>query len=155
MKKKSSLIHKNRKAYFNYEIIETFDAGIVLTGAEVKSTKNGQINLRDAFVRFDDNEEAWLWNSEITKYKYSSDKDYDSKRSRKLLLHKKEIMRIMMKSKEARLTIVPTKAFLQRGRIKIQIGLAKGKKQHEKKEKVKERDLKRELHREKRQYMVK
>ncbi|MCA9375012.1 SsrA-binding protein SmpB [Candidatus Dojkabacteria bacterium] len=150
----TKLISKNRRAYFDYEILDEFEAGIVLTGAEVKAVKNGQINLRDSFVRISQNT-VILWNADISKYIYSSDPNYDPIRSRKLLLKKREIGSLISKSKASRLTIIPLKVYLKRGRVKILIGLAKGRRVHEKKARQKERDLDRELHREKRKYMLK
>lgn len=151
---KGKLIVKNKKAFFDYEILDTFEAGVVLTGAEVKSIKNSQIVLQDSFVR-SDNGELWLWNANIPRYKFSSDDEYDPHRSRKLLLKRKEIDKLESKVKQGRLTIVPLKVYLLRGKVKVEIGLARGRKRHDKKNKRKEEDLKRELHREKRKHMVK
>lgn len=148
------LITNNKKAYFNYEILDTWEAGIVLKGHEVKSVKTGQINIRDAFVRIE-NGEAWLWNADITKYKYATLDKYDSTRSRKLLLSRKEIDTIAGKQKQAGLTLLALKIYLSRGKVKVEVGLGRGKKQHEKKEKLKERQENRDLHRDKRKYMVK
>lgn len=152
---KVKIVHKNKKAFFDYEILERLEAGIVLSGAEVKSVKNGQITLRDAFVRIEDGE-AYLWNADISRYKYSSQfKDYDPKARRKLLLKKRQIEYLEAKQKSSKLTIVPLKVYLKHGLVKIEIALVRGKKRHEKKNKIKERDLDRQLHREKRKYMVK
>lgn len=148
------IVSKNRKAYFDYEILDEFEAGIVLKGAEVKAIKNSQINLADSFVRFEQ-DQPYLWNAHISQYKHSFDPSYDPLRSRKLLLKKSEISTLLSKSKQARLTIVPLKVYLSRGLVKLSIGLVRGKKRYEKKQKIKERDLDRELHREKRAYMVK
>ncbi len=147
------IIIKNKKAFFNYEILETFEAGVVLLGYEVKSVKNSQITVSDSFIKID-KQEAWLWNANIVQYKDSNIKNYDPIRTRKLLLKKKEIYRIGQKLNTKGLTVVPTKIYLKNGRVKVEIGIGRGKKQYEKKEKIKERDLERELHREKRKYMV-
>lgn len=150
----AKLISQNKKAYFDYQILEEFEAGIVLTGAEVKAVKSGQINLRDSFVRISEHTSI-LWNADISKYRYSSDSSYDPLRSRKLLLKKSEIDYLATKSRSSRLTIIPLKVYLRRGRVKVLIGLAKGRKSYEKKAKERGRDLDRELHREKRKYMIK
>lgn len=148
------IISKNKRAYFDYEILEEFEAGIALAGAEVKSVKNSQVNLADSFVRFE-GDQAYLWNANIAMYKHAYDPSYDPLRSRKLLLKKGEIDMLQSKVKQARLTVVPLKVYLSRGLVKLSIGLVRGKKQYEKKLKIKERDLDRELHREKRVHMVK
>jgi SsrA-binding protein len=146
------IVHKNKKAYFNYEILESIEAGIVLSGAEVKATKNGQINMGDSFVKIEGNE-AWLWNANISKYKFSDDDKYDPTKRRKLLLKRKEIDSLTSKVKQGGLTLVPTMAYLARGRVKIEVSLARGKKQHDKKIKLKELQEKRDLHREKRKHL--
>lgn len=144
---------KNKKAYFNYEILETLEAGIVLTGAEVKSVKENRANIEDAHVKVI-NDELWLVNADISMYKHAFDPDYDSRRSRKLLVKRKQRERLESKVKQGRLTIVATKMYVTRGKIKVAISLAKGKKAHEKKAQQKEKTLERELHRDKRTYMV-
>ena len=148
------LISKNKKAYFDYELLETFEAGIKLTGAEAKSVKGGGISISEAYVK------EWqggliLWNATIQQYKHSFDPNYDSGRARELLLKKREIQYLIKKTSAERLTIIPTRVYLTRGFVKIAIALAKGKKSYEKQRKIKERDLERELHREKRKFMVK
>lgn len=148
---KTKLITKNKKAYFNYEILETLEAGISLLGMEVKSIKGGQINIGDSYIQINDGE-AYLWNAQISKYRYSDAPSYDSLRKRKLLLKRKEIEYLENKSKASRLTIVPLSVYLKRGMVKIGIGLVKGKKKHEKKHKLKERQLERDLHRDKRRH---
>ena len=148
------LITKNKKAYFNYEIKEKFEAGIQLLGSEVKSIKSGQVNISDAFIKIIGGE-AFLWNADVAKYRYSSIEGYDPFRSRKLLLKKTELRELQRKAESDRMTIVPLSIFLARGMVKLEIGLGKGKRSYEKKKRVKERDLERELHREKRSFMVK
>lgn len=143
----------NRKAYFDYEILETLTVGVLLTGSEVKSVRNGQIQLVDSFIRID-NGEMYLWNCDIPKYSFSSDKNYDSYRSRKLLAKKSEIFRLISKMKQGRLTLIPLKVYNKSRTIKIEIGLARGKKRYEKKLREKEREQKIELHREKRNFML-
>ena len=144
---------KNRKASFNYEILETLEAGIVLTGSEVKSLKDNRGNLSDAFVKKIGGE-YWVVNMEIPRYRYNGDPNYDSTRSRKLLLKKKEIERLESKMRQGNLTLIPLRVYLKGRRVKVEIALAKGKKRYEKKIAEKERDLKRELEREKRKYMI-
>lgn len=143
----------NKKALYDYEVLERLEVGIVLSGQEVKSVKNGGALLTDSFVRIDKGE-MYLWNALINKYKFSGDRYYDDRRSRKLLAKKSEIVRLSSKAKQGRLTIIPLKMYSSHGRIKIEVGLCRGKKTHEKKNKEKERDLQRELHREKREFLV-
>ncbi len=144
---------KNSKAFFDYEILETLEVGIVLEGHEVKSVKNGGFSLKDSHVIIK-NEEFFLLNASIVKYKYCSQEEYDSNRTRKLLAKKKEILSWYSKTKQGNLTIVPLKGYVKNKNIKLEIGLVKGKKKHEKKEAVRKRELERELHREKRKFVV-
>lgn len=141
------ILAKNKKALFNYEILEKLEAGIVLSGQEVKSVKNGHINLKGSYVTVQD-EEAWLVNVHISPYKMAGPMtDYDPVRSRKLLLHKKEIRRILGKLSEKGLTLVPIKVYTKQGRIKVEIGIAKGKKKEDKRESIKKREQEREMRR--------
>lgn len=144
---------KNKKAFFNYEISDTFEAGIVLTGAEVKSIKSGRINLSDAYVKILGGE-LWLVNADIPKYKHDGSSDYDAKRSRKLLVKSKELISLDSKLKQKNLTLIPVSVYTTRGKIKVEVGFGKGRKRHEKKAREKERDMDRELLYEKRKYMV-
>jgi len=144
---------KNKKAFFNYKILESLEVGIVLTGAEVKSLRNNRGNLADAFVK-KIGEEFWLVNMEIPKYRYDGNPDYDSTRSRKLLLKRKEMVKLESKMKQGRLSLIPIAVYLKGRRVKVEIALAKGKKRYEKKKTEKERTLDRELQREKRKYMI-
>ncbi|MCD4756614.1 SsrA-binding protein SmpB [bacterium] len=143
----------NKKAYFNYDIKDTFEAGIVLTGAEVKSIRSGRCNLSDAYVKIFDNQ-LWLVNADIAKYKYDGNVDYDSARSRKLLVKRREIDQLERKLKQGRLTLIPVSIYTTRNLIKVQVGLGKGKRKHEKKNVEKDRDVKRDMARVKRKYMV-
>lgn len=151
---KGKSLAENRKARFDYEILETYEAGISLLGQEVKSIKGGQMSLKEAYVKII-NDELVLWNAHVPRYKFSSDDNYDPIRDRKLLLKKKEIRKLSQKLNTAGLTIIPLKVYLNNGKIKVLIGLARGKKQHDKQRRVKERELDRELHREHRKYMIK
>lgn len=137
----------NRKAKFNFEFIETYKAGMVLTGTEIKSIKEGKVNLGDSFCYFR-NGELWLKNLHISEYKNGSYANHEPMRLRKLLLTKKEIQKLEGKIKEKGLTIIPYKVFFnERGLAKIEIALAKGKKSFDKRESIKERDTKKEVDR--------
>ena len=136
---------RNKRARYDYDILETWDAGIVLTGQEVKSAKNGQINLNAAFVQAR-NGEVWLKNAHIAPYTHAGHlENYDPTQNRKLLLQKKEIRKIEKKLDTERLTIVPISAYTKAGKIKIEIGLGRGKRQHEKRDAIKKRDIERDL----------
>lgn len=143
----------NKKANFNYEVVESFEAGVVLTGAEVKSVKDGRVNLEDSFVKIIDGE-LYLVNADITKYKYDGREQYDSRRSRKLLVKKRELIQVESKMKSKKLVLIPLAMYVTRGIIKVQVGLCRGRKRHEKKDREKERDMNRELLYENRKYVV-
>lgn len=151
---KGKMIANNRRARYDYEILDTYEAGISLLGTEVRAIKTGQISINEAYVKELDGD-LWLWNAHVPKYKHSSIEGYDPGRARRLLLKKKEIRSIIDKLKSGKLTLIPLKIYLSHGLIKLEIALARGKKRHEKQRRIKERDLKRELHREKRNYMIK
>jgi SsrA-binding protein len=136
----------NKKARFDYEILETMEAGLVLTGPEVKSTRAKQLKLTGSFVTIHD-EEAYLLNTHISKYKYASIKDYEPERSRKILLNKKQIAYLTGKSQEKGLTIVPLSVYTKGRKIKVEIGIGRGKKQFDKKRVIKERQDKRDVKR--------
>ena len=137
----------NKKARYNYEFLEKLEAGMEVIGAEVKSIKKGQIKLDESFVRIDENGEAWLINCNVHPYQFADNKNYNSTRSRKLLLHRKEILRLTKKMEGKNLVVVPTACYTKRGVIKMELALSKGKKKWEKKEKIKRRDLEREMKR--------
>ena len=138
------VVATNKQAYHNYNIVDTYEAGLVLQGSEVKSIREGQVNLKDSFVRID-NGEAYVLNMYIAPYKPASKLQHDPYRKRKLLLHKREILKLMGKVQEKGYTIIPTKLYFKNGKAKLEIALAKGKAKHEKRQAIKERDLKREL----------
>jgi len=140
------IITQNKKAYFDYHILETLEAGIVLEGAEVKSVKLGQINLKGAYVVINNNE-AFLINASIAPYKMARQESYDPRRSRKLLLHKKQINYLLGKTKEKGITLLPLKVYLKKGLVKIEIGIARGKKKYDKREIIKKRESEREIRR--------
>jgi len=138
-------ISVNKTAFFNYDIIETLEAGIELRGSEVKSIKEGRISLKESYAEIKDGE-AFLLNCHISPYEPANRFNHDPLRRKRLLLHRQEIKRLTGKIKEKGLTLVPTKVVLSdKGRIKIDVSLAKGKKAYEKKEAIKERDRNREL----------
>lgn len=136
---------ENKKAYFDYEILRTFEAGLALFGYEVKSIKTGRANLKGAYVVLRGGE-AFLINCDITPYQpKNTPKDYNPTRPRKLLLLKKELKELIGASAKKGLTIVPLKMYTKQAKIKLEFGLCRGKKKHEKKEKLKKRDIEREI----------
>ncbi len=146
------IVATNRKAKHDYFLDETLEAGIVLQGSEIKSVRAGKVSLREAFVRIDDNLEAWLMNAHIAPYEQASHFNHDPKRPRKLLLHKREILRLWNKVREKGVTIVPTKMYLKNGRAKVEIAVARGKKKYDKRAEIARRDLEREIARELRRW---
>jgi len=142
----------NKKARFNYDIIETYEAGLILVGSEVKSLRAGRISLNEAYVRII-GAEAWLVGANISHYENAGRDNHDPDRNRKLLLHKREVNRLMGKVNEKGLTIVPLKLYFNpRGYAKILIGLAKGKAVHDKRRAIKDRDMRRDVDRQVRKY---
>ncbi|GIV16727.1 MAG: SsrA-binding protein [Armatimonadota bacterium] len=133
----------NRRAYHDYEILETFEAGIVLVGTEVKSVRAGRVNLQDAYCKVE-NGEVWLYNMHISPYSHGNRYNPDPVRPRKLLLHKWEINRLMGKAEMKGLTIVPLKIYFRRGYAKVEIAIVRGKKLYDKREAIAERDRQRE-----------
>jgi SsrA-binding protein len=138
------LICANRRARFEYHIEETHEAGLVLTGAEVKSLRQGRASLNDSFARVNRGE-AFLLNAHISHYEPAHHFKTDPTRARKLLLHKKEIMRLMGKVQEQGLTLVPLRLYFRDGKAKVELALAKGKKLYDKRATTRERDVKRDL----------
>jgi len=134
----------NRRASYDYRLLEKFEAGIVLSGPEVKSVKAGHFHLEEAFCQVK-NGELWLFNAHIHPYNFADTQDYDPRRARKLLLHKKEILKLAQHSSQKGLTIVPVSCYTKGNKIKLEIALAKGKKKYEKREAIKKRDLEREM----------
>src|SRR5690349_24011986 len=137
------LIAENRKAYHDYHVLETFEAGIALLGTEVKGIREGRANLRDSYARVD-NGEVWLMNVHINPYSHRGYVDHDPKRKRRLLLHKYEIRKLIGKTVEKGLTLVPTKMYFKNGKVKVAIALAKGKDTHDKRETLRRREVDRE-----------
>ena len=141
-------IVNNRKAHFEYQIIEEFDAGIILLGSEVKSIRLGNVNLTDSFIFFK-NSELWVKNLKVSRYKQQYFADtHDDNREKKLLLTKSQISKISKLLQDRAVTCVPLQIFTKSNKIKIKIGVAKGKKLWDKRQTIKERDLKRESQRE-------
>lgn len=134
----------NRKAKFDYEIVETLEVGIVLTGTEVKSIRNGQAQLKDSYAIIRNNE-GYLLNMHISEYKEGNIFNHEETRTRKLLLHKKEILKLNDKTKIEGYTIVPLKMYFTRNHVKVLLGIAKGKKNYDKREAIKKRDTEREI----------
>lgn len=140
------VITDNRKAFYNFEIVDKYEAGLVLTGSEVKSIRAGNVNLKDSFVVFRKGE-AFLAKAHIAPYLASSYNNHEPERHRKLLLSRNEIDKLMGQVQEKSLSCVPLKMYFKGGRIKLEIGLGKGKKLHDKRRSIKDKDTKRELQR--------
>lgn len=144
MKDSIKILATNKKAFNEYEIIETYEAGIALQGSEVKSIRNGRISLKDSYAKIKDNE-IYLINCNISLYSSSSYFNHDPSRERKLLMHKKEIIRLQSKVQQKGFTIIPLKVYLKKGIIKIEIALAKGKKLYDKREEAKRKAIEMEI----------
>ena len=144
----TKLIADNRKARFNYELLERFEAGLVLTGTEVKSLRDGKLSLGESYCRILPSGEVYLMEAHIAPYPHGNRQNHDPLRERKLLLNRREITRLISKVREKGLTLVPTKAYFKRGKAKLEIALAKGKKVHDKSETIKRRDMERDARRE-------
>jgi SsrA-binding protein len=137
-------IATNRRARHDYEILETVEAGLVLRGTEVKSLRGSHVTFKDAFATIR-NDEAWLVGCHINPYSHGTDANHDPERDRKLLLHRREIARLSGKVAERGLTLIPLRLYFKGGRAKLEIGLARGKKLHDKRASLRERDAKREM----------
>lgn len=137
------VICKNKKAYFNYHIEEAYEAGIVLTGTEVKSCRQGKANLKDGYAKIK-NGEVFLCETHISPYSHAGYSQHDPLRVRKLLFHRQEIKRLVGKIKERGYTFIPLKMYFKNGKVKVAMGLARGKRLFDKREQIKQRDLKRE-----------
>ena len=141
------IIAENRKARFDYFIEDTYECGIALQGTEVKSVKNGNISFPDAFAEII-NGEVWVKNFHISEYSFSSIFNHDPDRSKKLLLHKDEIKRLSRRVEEKGCTLIPLDFYLKDGRVKVTLGVCKGKKQYDKRAAIKDRDVQRDIQRE-------
>lgn len=140
------VIATNRKARHDYFLLETFEAGIVLQGSEIKSLRAGQISIKEAYVRVD-GEEAWLVDSHIAPYNPASRENHEPKRPRKLLLHKKEIFTLYEEVRQKGTTIIPVSVYLKSGKAKVEIAVAKGKQKYDKRQSIAKRDAQREIDR--------
>ena len=140
------VISTNRKAFHDYAILETYEAGLVLKGTEVKSLREAQVNFKDCYATID-NDEAWLVGCYISPYHHGTDANHDPERDRKLLLHAKEISRLSGKVAERGLTLIPLRLYFKDGRVKVELGLARGKKLHDKRATLREREVAREMDR--------
>jgi SsrA-binding protein len=136
-------IAENRKAFHDYHLLETFEAGIALMGTEVKAIREGRVNLRDSFARVDDGE-VFLYNVNISPYSHRGYAEHEPLRRRKLLLHREEIRKLIGKTVERGMTLVPTRLYFKNGRVKVSVSLAKGKKEYDKRETIKRREADRE-----------
>jgi SsrA-binding protein len=141
--KAQSSIAENRKAFHDFHLLETFEAGIVLVGTEVKAIREGRVNLRDSFARVEDGE-VFLYNVNISPYSHRGYADHEPLRRRKLLLHRDEIRKLIGKTVERGMTLVPIRLYFKNGRIKVAVSLAKGKKEYDKRETIKRREVDRE-----------
>ncbi|QUW00734.1 SsrA-binding protein SmpB [Chloracidobacterium sp. MS 40/45] len=137
------LVASNREAYFDYFIRETYEAGLELVGTEVKALREGRVNLKDAYVAIRDGE-AWLMEAHINPYSHGNRYNHDPRRTRRLLLHKREIAKLAAATQERGLTVVPTRLYFKRGRAKVEVAIAKGKKTYDKRETERRRDIERE-----------
>ena len=136
----------NRRARHEFLIEETIEAGLVLLGSEIKALRQGKANLKDSYGRIE-GDEVWLWNAHISPYAPASQFGHEPTRTRKLLLHREEISRLTGKVKERGLTLVPLRLYFKRGRAKVELALARGKKHHDKRDAIRERDVRREIDR--------
>jgi SsrA-binding protein len=147
VKKEEHNIVVNRKARHDYEILETYETGIALVGTEVKALRVGKANLKDSYAGLK-NGEVWLFGVHISPYSHGNIFNHSPERDRKLLLHRREIRRLIGKTKETGLTLVPLRMYFKRGKAKVELGLARGKRQYDKRQAIAKRDVERELKRE-------
>jgi SsrA-binding protein len=137
------LIAENRKAYHDYHIIETMEAGVALLGTEVKAIREGRVNLRDSFARVEDGE-VFVYNVHISPYSHRGSADHEPTRRRKLLLHRQEIRKLIGRTVERGMTLVPVRLYFKNGRVKLAVSLVKGKQAHDKREAIRKREADRE-----------
>jgi SsrA-binding protein len=144
---KIKIVQRNKKAFFDYEIIDKLEAGLVLAGSEVKSIRDGKVSVREAFARIK-NGEAWLIGMDISTYPQAGPyNNHEPRRTRKLLLHRREIRRLVSKIREKGLTLVPLSLYFKDGLAKVEIGLGRGKAKYDKREAIQNREAKRDLRR--------
>ena len=147
------LICQNRKAFHDYEIVETLEAGMVLVGTEVKSLREGRANLKDSYARIK-RSEVFLYDLHISPYSHASHDNHDPERVRKLLLHRQEIKRLLGKTQEKGFSLIPLKIYFKEGKAKVEIALARGKKAYDKRESLKRKEGERELDRARKRYKI-
>lgn len=140
------VVAKNRKAGRDFFLLEHYEAGLVLKGSEIKSIRSGQISISEAYVRIDSNE-AWLVDAHIAPYDQANIHNHEPRRTRKLLLHHKEIRKLWDNVRQKGVTVIPTKVYLKDGLAKVEIALAKGKKQYDKRQEIAKRDAQRDIER--------
>ena len=145
-KKPENSITENRKARFNYEVVDTYEAGIMLVGSEVKALREGKGNLDDCYGVFKDNE-LYLLNSYIGEYSHTSMLPHEDRRARKLLMHKRELAELRMAREREGMTLIPLRLYWKSGKVKVALGVCRGKKQHDKRDTQKDRDWQRARHR--------
>ena len=138
-------IARNKKAFHDYFVLETVEAGIVLTGTEIKSIRAGKVNLKDAYVRTTKTNEAYIINMHIAKFKEGNRFNHEETLERKMLLHKHEILKLRQKARQQAATIVPLSLYLSKGKAKLEIALAKGKKKYDKRRELKDKAVKRDM----------
>jgi len=141
--KAQKTIAENRKALHDYHVLETWEAGLVLLGTEVKAIREGRVNLRDSFARLDKGE-VWLTNVHISPYSHTGYAHHEERRQRKLLLHMHEILKLTGRVREKGLTLVPLQMYFKNGRVKVTLALVKGKQEHDKRETIRRREVERE-----------
>jgi SsrA-binding protein len=144
-KKPLVLIASNKKARYDYHLLDNFEAGLVLQGSEVKSLRGGNASLLEAFVQLDQHGEAWLFRSHIPQYTQANRNNHEPRRPRKLLLHQRELLKLRRAIQEKGMTIMPVRLYFKGSLVKLEIAIAKGKKQHDKRQTLKERDAKRQI----------
>ncbi|MGA1598313.1 MAG: SsrA-binding protein SmpB [bacterium] len=137
----------NRRARFDYEVLQTIEAGIELRGTEVKSIREGKVNLTEGYCRVGEDLQAYLLNVHVSPYDFGNRHNHDPLRERRLLLHRQEIRRLYGQVREQGLTLIPLKLYLKKGKVKLELGLVRGKRQHDKRETMKKRDAQREIER--------
>jgi SsrA-binding protein len=137
------LLADNRKASYDYEFLDTWEAGVVLLGTEVKAIREGKVNLRDSYARVEGSE-VWMYNVHVSPYSHRGYASHEPLRRRKLLLHRAEIRKLIGRTVERGLTLVPTRMYLKNGRVKVTLALARGKKSHDKRESIRKRETDRE-----------
>ena len=141
--KAQRIVADNRKAFHDYHVLDTWEAGVALLGTEIKAIREGRVNLRDSYARLE-NGEIWLLNVHISPYSHTGYAHHDERRQRKLLLHKHEIMKLAGRVQEKGLTLVPLQLYFKGGRLKVGLGLVKGKQEHDKRETIRRREIDRE-----------